>query len=156
MASTITIRAVPRKIRQTTLRVDCGNGISFQPRMTYAATQPARTSACTKNHSLSLPPALTFSERFSPVARCNSLRISGLREISSAVSAIIIKIAFGQKMGATRLRREATAVWKPLKLQAESILKCAVEYGYCRAACAGGGVAEWHSLTGVSTSCAQR
>jgi hypothetical protein len=43
---------------------------------------------------------LTFSERFSPVARCNSLRISGLREISSAVSAIIIEIAFGEEMSA--------------------------------------------------------
>jgi hypothetical protein len=34
------------------------------------------------------------------------LRISGLREISSAVSAITIKIAFGEKMGATMLPLE--------------------------------------------------
>ena len=81
-----------------------------------------------KNHSLSLPRALTPSERFSPVARCNSLRISGLREISSAVSAIIIKIAFGEKMGATRLRCQPAVVGKPLKFQSQSIPKCAVEY----------------------------
>jgi hypothetical protein len=56
------------------------------------------------NQSLSLPRGLTPSERFSPVARCSSLRISGLRQISSAVSAIIIKIAFGEEMGATTLR----------------------------------------------------
>jgi hypothetical protein len=43
------------------------------------------------NHTLSLPRALTLSGRLSPVARWSSLRISGLREISSAVSAIIIK-----------------------------------------------------------------
>jgi hypothetical protein len=34
------------------------------------------------------------------VARWSSLRISGLFEISSAVSAITIKIAFGEEMGA--------------------------------------------------------
>ncbi len=110
---TNTTRAVPRRIRATTPRADCGSGISFQLRITYAATQPARTTACTMNQSLSLPPALTVSGRFSPVARCSSLRISGFREISSAVSAIIIKIAFGKEMGATRRRCQPAVVWKP-------------------------------------------
>jgi hypothetical protein len=43
------------------------------------------------NQNLSLARALTFSGRFSPVARSSSLRISGLLEISSVVSAIIMK-----------------------------------------------------------------
>src|SRR6059036_1331922 len=43
--------------------------------------QPARTSACMMNQSLSLPCALTFSVRFSPLARCSSLRISQKPEI---------------------------------------------------------------------------
>jgi hypothetical protein len=81
----------------------CGSGISLEPTRKYTATQPIKISACIINQSLSLPRAFTVSERFSPVARWSSLRISGLFEISSAVSAITIKIAFGEEMGATIL-----------------------------------------------------
>src|SRR6266487_4975406 len=61
------------------------------------------------NQNLSFPRALTASARFSPVVRCSSLRTSGLFEISSAVSAITIKIAFGEEMGGTILVSGAMA-----------------------------------------------
>ncbi len=73
--------------------------------------QPKKISASIMNQNLSFPRALTVSVRFSPVARCSSLRISGLCEISYAVPAITIKIAFSEKMGAPILV-SGTMVWE--------------------------------------------
>src|SRR2546423_8221642 len=95
----------------------------FAPRRKYTAAHSPRTMACTTNQYLSLPAGLTFSRRFSPVARSNSLRISGRLQRSSAVSAIIIDSnPMQEQVARAEVLRIAEATWSAIPQRILNVL----------------------------------